>query len=230
MSASLEFRAVDLRYGRNAALHGVELTVRAGETVGLIGPNGAGKTSIAKLATGFTLPTRGTVEVCGMAARLYRRRHGVGYAPEDLPRPWSCRVRQLLAMRAADGHAGTASFDQAVLDTLGIGPLLERPIHTLSKGQWRAVLIAWAMLTCPALVVLDEPDSGLDPGALDRLVALLELARGAGMTVLVLSHQLFEVERTCGRVLFVNQGEIVAEEKPGAGGDFLRQRYREVFA
>ncbi|HUF49570.1 MAG TPA: ABC transporter ATP-binding protein [Longimicrobiales bacterium] len=229
MSVELRLENVHLRYGRSTALRDVNLVAGAGEAVGLVGPNGAGKTSIARLATGFTLPTRGLVTVGGMAARDYRLRHGVGYAPEELPRGWSCRVRALLAVRAFDVTPPAADFRDAVLRTLGVDALLDKRLPALSKGQWRAVLIAYALLARPGLAVLDEPDAGLDPGALDRLAELLAFVRQAGMTVLLLSHQLFEIERTCKRVLFVRDGTIVAEETAAAGGGFLRQRYKEVF-
>lgn len=230
MSAAIDLTDVHLRYGREQALTGVQMTVAAGEIVGLVGPNGAGKTSIARLVTGFALPTQGAVQVDGLTAHSYRRLHGVGYAPEELPRVLPCRVRALLELRERDVAPQGRSFSDSVLRIMGVPPLLDKRIPTLSKGQWRAVLIAYALLARPGLAVLDEPDAGLDPGALERLAELLAFVREGGVTVLLLSHQLFEIERTCDRVLFVRDGSIVAEEAAAAGGGYLRQRYREVFA
>jgi ABC-2 type transport system ATP-binding protein len=230
IGTGLRFDAVHLRYGRHHALHHVTLHATPGAVVGLVGPNGAGKTSIARLATGFTRPTAGTVAVADLPAREYRLRHGIGYAPEELPRAGSCSVRALLAVRMQDAVERDPSFADRVLRTLAVTPLLDKRIPALSKGQWRAVLLAYAVMARPGLVVLDEPDAGLDPGALDRLAELVAIVRDAGAAVLLLSHQLFEVERTCDRVLFVRDGRIVAEENAGSGGAFLRDRYKEVFA
>jgi ABC-type multidrug transport system ATPase subunit len=229
MTPGLRLDSVGLRYDRTEALRAVSFSAAAGEVVGLVGPNGAGKTSMARVAAGFTRPTAGSATMDGLDARTYRLRHGVGYAPEELPRPGSWRVRTLLHMRGSAG--GDAARNHAcVLDALAVVPLLDRSVRTLSKGQWRAVLLAYAALAASRLLVLDEPDSGLDPGALDRLRGFVEILRETGAVVLILSHQLFELERTCDRVLFVRSGEIVAEEAAPSSGSFLRQRYREVFS
>jgi ABC-type multidrug transport system ATPase subunit len=229
MTPGLRLESVGLRYGRVEALRAVSFSAAAGEVVGLVGPNGAGKTSMARVAAGFTLPSTGSATMNGLDARTYRLRHGIGYAPEDLPRPGSWRVRTLLGMRGSAGGDGARNHAR-MLDALAVVPLLDRSVRTLSKGQWRAVLLAYAALGDSRLLVLDEPDSGLDPGALDRLRGFVEILRETGAVVLILSHQLFELERTCDRVLFVRSGEIVAEEPAPSGGSFLRQRYREVFA
>jgi ABC-type multidrug transport system ATPase subunit len=241
MTSGLRLHGVCLRYGNTDVLRDVSFSAAPGAVVGLVGPNGAGKSSLARVATGFTLPHSGTATMNGLDARTYRLRHGIGYAPEELPRPGSWRVRTLFTMRGGAGGEGAGSDSETrarsgastrarMLETLCIEPLLDRSVHTLSKGQWRAVLLAYAALGESRLIVLDEPDSGLDPGALDRLGAYVEILRGTGAVVLVLSHQLFELERTCDRVAFVRAGRIVSEEPARAGGASLRQRYREVFA
>ncbi|HSJ23929.1 MAG TPA: ABC transporter ATP-binding protein [Longimicrobiales bacterium] len=229
MTDGLRFRDVSLTYGSRTVLEGVSLHVAPGRVTGLVGPNGAGKTSIARLATGFTLPTAGQVTMDGLQARVSRMRRGVGYAPEELPRPGFGKVRALLDLRPAE-TADQAAFAESVLQTLRVSELLDTPLTALSKGQWRVVLLAYAAQVCPRLLVLDEPESGLDPGALDRLAALVALARDAGAAVLLLSHQLYEVERTCDRVLFVRAGTIAAEEPAGVGGAALRHRYSEIFS
>ena len=230
MTPRVRLKGVTLRYGRHAALRNVSLAVHGGETVGLVGPNGAGKTSIARIATGFALPSEGTATVDGLSARDYRLRHGVGFVPEELPRLFRCRVRALLGVRERDVAAEAQAFRDRVVGSLGVAALLDKPLTALSRGQWRVVLVAYAALSRPGLVVLDEPDAGLDPGALDRVAELVGILRDAGVAVLLLSHQLFEIERTCERVVFVREGNIVAEEAAAAGGAFLRQRYQEVFA
>jgi ABC-type multidrug transport system ATPase subunit len=230
MTHELQFSNVQMKYGRRVAVSLRELRVPGGQAVGLVGPNGAGKTSIARLATGFRVPNAGSVTVSGMPARDYRRKHGIGYVPEELPRVGRCTVRQLLQLRLAGPDGLSNGAARKVIETLRVRDLLERRVTELSKGQWRAALLAYATLSASGLIVLDEPEAGLDPIALDRLAELVALVRSAGSIVVSLSHQLFEVERTCDRVLFIRDGSIVAEEPAVNGGAFLRERYKEVFA
>jgi len=223
MSVSVSVRNVRFEYGKIAVLRDVHLSLMPGEIVGLIGPNGVGKTTLARLITGFLHPTAGSVNVADIPAVEYRRNEGIGYAPEELPRPWDCKVGELLRLR---GESAGAEQVCAVLD---VDRLRAKTIPQLSKGQWRTVLTAFATMSLPRLVVLDEPDSGLDPGALDRLAELLRLCGTHGITVLLLSHQLAEIERTCKRVVFVRDGQIAADHQIEAGVA-LRERYRQVFS
>jgi ABC-type multidrug transport system ATPase subunit len=230
MMHELRFENARLSYGAREVVRVDHLHVRGGEGAGLVGPNGAGKTSIARLATGFRLPTSGHVTMDGMPARDYRNSCGIGYVAEELPRPGATSAGALLDLRMKDAvHAAAADRDR-IIELTGVRPLLDRSTLELSKGQWRAVLIAYAALSGSGLVVLDEPEAGLDPNALDHLAELVTFIRSQGAVVLILSHQLFEVERTCDRVLFVSGGRVVAEEAAASGGAFLRQRYKEVFA
>jgi ABC-type multidrug transport system ATPase subunit len=134
--------------------------------------------------------------VNGTSALQWRRAHGVGYCPEELPRPWRSSVRQLLELTA---DSDEPSWPEEVLSATGVRQLLPKPLTALSKGQWRSVLLTYAALASRDLVILDEPDSGLDPGALDRLQATLSLLRSRGASVIVLSHQLKELEIGCDR-------------------------------
>jgi len=228
MTNGLVFDNVSLRFGSRPVLQDVSLRAGPGEVVGLVGPNGAGKTSIARVAAGFTQVSGGLATMDGTDPRTFRVHRGIGYAPEELPRVGSWTVRSLLAMRTgrlpSPGEHGAE-----VIRTLGLQDQLATRVTRLSKGQWRLVLLAYAALDRPRLLILDEPDSGLDPGALNRLAHLIELARASGCVVLVLSHQLFELERSCDRALFVREGRVVAEES-GRNGVSLRTRYLEVFA
>ncbi len=204
MSAFVTMDAVEKTYGRKVALGPVSVALPEGSITGIAGPNGAGKSTFARLLCGFTLPTRGNVRIGAFDGREWRERHGIGYVPEELPKPWRCSVSALLRLRKPPvDHKGFLRLAQ-YLDALG-----DRRLDTLSKGQWRLVLVGYALLTRPSLVVLDEPDSGLDPDALDYVAEALLWCARSGSTVVVLSHQLSELQRVCDSVLFVTAGKVV---------------------
>ncbi len=209
-------------FGQRFVLTRVTFGLIPGEVLGLAGPNGAGKTTLARILAGFIRPTSGTVSIEGTSPSVWRARHGLGYLPEELPRPWACTVAQLLGIRACVGGA-------AILDALEVARDDRRTISKLSKGQWRLVLTAYAMMGPPRLIILDEPDAGMDPDALDRIRASVKLCAQAGSSVLILSHHLHELEAVCRRVLFVKNGALVAEEtRDQFAGQGLLARYREI--
>jgi ABC-2 type transport system ATP-binding protein len=216
---------VSKRYGGTTVLRVCSFALERGEVLGLAGPNGAGKTTLSRILTGFARPSTGSALLEGLPAERFRRRRGVGYLQEEVPRYWEGSVADLLALRAA--AAGPLPVSRAA-ELLGIAELAARPLRKLSKGQWRRVLTACAVAGPPALVVLDEPDSGLDPGALDALATLVRACAAAGAAVVVLSHQLPELEALCDRVAFLAAGELMGPFAPAelpAGG--LRELYRE---
>lgn len=214
-------------YGARVGLRGVSFSVGSGEIVGVAGPNGAGKSTLARLLLGFAKPDAGRVEIDGLDARANRASHGVGYLPEEALPEWRCSPRHLLMLR--EPVHTTPSETLPVVSHLGIEPLLDRPLSQLSKGQRRMAMLAYALAGRSSLIILDEPDSGLDPDALDRLQAGIAYAAGQGSTVFVLSHNLDELERGCSRFLFVFRGGVVADlSRDEVREDSARATYRRL--
>jgi ABC-type multidrug transport system ATPase subunit len=217
----IQVRSLGFAYGRTPVLHDLNLTLCGGTVVGVVGPNGAGKSTFARLLCGLRHPRGGTVTVGGRSAYSHRLVEGVGYQPEELPRPWRCTVRRLLALRAE----AEAVDDMAM--QLGLEWHLDRRLTVLSKGQWRLALIAYAALAGGVLSLFDEPDAGLDPDALDRFAAVARSIARAGKTVVVLSHQLAEIERLADVVIFFRDGRIVHRVATSDSGvSRLRDAYR----
>jgi ABC-2 type transport system ATP-binding protein len=203
------------RYGQVTAVDDVELSVAAGEIYGFLGRNGAGKTTLARLLLGLIRPTAGTVEVLG---------HRVGAAPSGQPPPWS-RVGYLVEtpglypeLTVLD-HLQIASWYRRlappavddVLTRLDIERYAEVRAGALSMGNRQRLGLALALIHRPALVVLDEPVSGLDPAGVVQVRELLwELADG-GVTVFMSTHILGEVARLADRVGIIHQGRLIEE-------------------
>ncbi len=210
-------------YGRTRAVVDVSVTVGRGEVLGLMGPNGSGKSTLARLLLGFSRPTEGTVTVDGLSARAFRRTRGVGFLPEELGRDLPVRGRDLLEVRVPMSDASSVS------EALELDPLLDKPLSQLSKGQWRRVLTAYALIGESELVVLDEPDSGLDVLALDGLQSAIRIASDRGAAVVILSHSLVELWRACGRIGIMRDGEMrTVCDIGGLDVEEVRKLYREV--
>jgi ABC-2 type transport system ATP-binding protein len=209
----LELAAVSKRYGSRAALSEVSLTVPAGASVGLLGPNGAGKTTALRLLLGFTRPNAGGVRLHGHDPAEPAAREGVGYLPERLVLPGRMSVRGFLQLHGSlAGLAGSqreAEVDE-VMELTGIAERARERLSGLSKGLLQRVGFAQAFLGKPRLLLLDEPTSGLDPIGVRDARDWIGAARERGCTVLVSSHILSEVERTCDQVAILHEGRVVA--------------------
>ena len=176
----------------------------------IVGPNGAGKTTLFSVILGLLRPDRGACVVGGLQPAAYRCRHGVGYLPEQsaFPRGWT--VRDLLA-RGADlsGAEGRPDTFATALGRTGFDAgTLSKTIGKCSKGMQRMVGLAYALEGDPALVVLDEPFSGLDVRARARLRHEMRVARDRGAAVLFASHELLEVERLANRTFILEDGRV----------------------
>jgi ABC-2 type transport system ATP-binding protein len=208
-----EFSTGFLRRGRHRAVDGLSLDLSRGEVFGLLGPNGAGKSTTLKLITGLLWPTSGRVSVCGHAPHDPRARAALGFLPEHPTFYDHLTGEELLAYFA--GVCGLRGPDlttrvQKTLDRVGLGDARTRAVRQYSKGMVQRLGLAQAIVNEPALVILDEPMSGLDPiGRREVRELILEL-RDAGRTVLFSSHILSDAEMLCSRVAILSRGKLVA--------------------
>lgn len=211
----IEARHLHKTYGRLHALNGVSFDVPPGRVTGLLGANGAGKSTTIRIITGYTSPDAGWVRVGGMHASRdpVRVRQHIGYLPESAPTYGEMPVEALLRFRASLHGMRGASRKRAVdaaIDTCVLQSVRRRRVGNLSKGFKQRVGLATAILHDPAVLVLDEPSNGLDPGQITETRSLIRRL-AEGRTVLVSSHILPEIERTCDRVVILARGGVCAE-------------------
>ena len=208
----LELASVTKRYGRRVALREVSLALDEGRALGLLGPNGAGKTTALRLLLGFAAPSAGAARLGGIDPRRPQARQGVGYLPERLALPSRARVRAFLRLHAALAGLRGADRDQEADEALvhtGLEDRADDRLGDLSKGLRQRVGFAQALLGRPRLLLLDEPTSGLDPLGVRDARGWIAAARARGASVLVSSHVLSEVERTCDEIAILHEGRIV---------------------
>jgi ABC-2 type transport system ATP-binding protein len=215
VSAAFECRELVKRYGGTVALAGVELEVEPGELVGLLGPNGAGKSTLVKIACGLVRPSGGEARVAGEPAGSAEARAAIGYLAELFRFPEWLRADELLSLhQRLAGSDGGAAERAELLELVGLEDAARTKVGAMSKGMQQRLGIAQALIGTPRVLMLDEPTSALDPVG-RRIVRnlLLELKR-RGVTVLLNSHLLSEVERVCDRVAILVGGRIVARGSP----------------
>jgi ABC-2 type transport system ATP-binding protein len=216
VTPALEVAALAKRYGATHALRGVDLVVGEGELVGLLGPNGAGKSTLVKSACGLVRPSSGSVSVCGAPAGSPPARRALGYLAELFRFPGWTTADELLVLhqRLAGSHGGAAERAE-LLELVGLVDAAGRRVETMSKGMQQRLGIAQALVGGPRLLLLDEPTSALDPAGRRIVRDLLEELRRRGVSVLLNTHLLSEVERVCDRVAIIDRGQLLAEGRPG---------------
>ena len=209
---------VSRRFGRVKAVSDVSFEVPKGSVVGVLGPNGAGKTTTIRMVCGVLPPSSGRVTVEGLdsieRSRCIRRR--IGYLPESNPLYPEMTVREYLHFRGrVFGLVGRARSRRigGVVDQCRLSDMTHRRIGHMSKGYRQRVGLAAALLHAPPILVLDEPTSGLDPVQIAETRALIRELAGEH-TMMLVSHILPEVERTCDRVMVFLGGELRADGAP----------------
>ncbi|MFJ2606185.1 ABC transporter ATP-binding protein [Streptomyces sp. NPDC087425] len=208
--------------GPVAAVRGVDLTVREGEIVGLLGPNGAGKTTVLRMLTTLLAPTSGTASVAGhdLLTDPAGVRRVCGYVAQSSGVDPQLSVREELVTQGRLYRlpkADAAARAEEVADRLGLTDRLDHATGSLSGGLRRRLDIALALTHRPALLLLDEPTTGLDPGSRADLWDLVRRLRTEhGTTVLLTTHYLDEADALCDRLVIVDAGTVAAEGTPSA--------------
>ena len=210
---SLELKKVAKSFGATKALSGISFTLKEGEVVGLLGPNGAGKSTLMRILSGYYTNWDGDVNFFEKSYRNHLKsiKNEVGYLTENNPLYADMYVIEYLKYVAELFRRKKAPIDQLIKKT-GLLSHYDKKIRFLSKGYKQRVGIAAALINDPKLVILDEPTTGLDP---NQLLEIRKLIRELGdkKIVLLSTHILQEVDAICDRVLIINQGKIVLDEK-----------------
>jgi len=214
---SIQVEHLTKQYGRQRAVDAISFSVREGEIAGFLGPNGAGKSTTMKIITGFLPPTSGVVRVAGENVTQFpgRVKRQTGYLPEHNPLYEDMYVHEYLHFMAGLHDFPRSKRKSRVLEMVQLcGLTIEqnKRIAALSKGFRQRLGLAQALLHNPKVLVLDEPTSGLDPNQLVEVRKLIKTV-SKEKTVLFSTHILQEAEALCDRVIVINQGKIVADDK-----------------
>lgn len=232
---AIEVRHLTRRFGSLTAVDDVSFTVMRGQVVGFLGPNGAGKSTTLRILAGLLSATSGQAWVTGLPVTTHMQtiKSRIGYMPEMNPLPEDVRVEEYLRFRARIKGLPRHVQRERVAYALEICDLQHKArrkiIGTLSKGYRQRVGIADVILGQPDVVIMDEPTIGLDPHQVLGIRRLIDSMRGQ-MTVILSSHILSEIERSCDSVIIINHGKLVAQGSPEAlRREFVPgQRYRLI--
>ena len=213
--AMIEVEGLVKRFGHITAVDGIRFKVERGEVVGFLCPNGAGKTTTMRVLTCYLPADEGRCKVAGfdVLTDSVEVRKRIGYLPEDTPLYSDMSVEGFLKyiaeVREIYGEEQKRRINK-MIEICGLEPVLKMDISELSKGYRQRVGLAQAMLHDPDILILDEPTTGLDPNQIIEIRSLIK-ELGKEKTVILSTHILPEVEATCGRVIIIHRGKLVAE-------------------
>ncbi len=213
MSAVIETRRLTKTYGTVKALDGLSLTIPKGGVYGVLGPNGAGKSTLFRILLGLIRPTDGDATVMGGTIGDPKAMRRMGSMIETPRYPPFMTARQVLTwLSLAHGLSSDTNRTDRWLERVGLTQAADRRVRGFSVGMLQRLGVAAALITEPELIILDEPTSGMDPPGIQEMRALIRsLAHDDGLTVVLASHQLLEVQRVCDRVAIMNKGTLVRE-------------------
>jgi ABC-2 type transport system ATP-binding protein len=211
-AAPVAARGLVKRYGDLVAVDGVDLSVERGDVFGYLGPNGAGKTTSLRMLLGLIRPTAGSVHLFGRDVSIGARAlEGVaGFVEGPTFYPYLSARKNLSLLADYDGRGARSRIDE-VLDVVDLRDRAKDKVGGYSHGMRQRLGIAAALLREPRLLLLDEPTTGLDPAGMRDMRDLVRRLAGEGLTVLLSSHLLTEVEELCNRVAIIRKGRIVYE-------------------
>jgi len=203
-------------YGTHEALRGIDLEVEPGDVYGFIGPNGAGKTTTLRILTTLLQPTSGTATIDGVSVTEHPQqiRAMIGFMPDDFGVYQDMTVTEYLHFFAAAygiGRSARAGLIDGLLELVDLAGKADALIDALSRGMQQRLGLARTLVHDPAVLVLDEPASGLDPRARIEIREILRELQRMGKTILLSSHILSELQSVCTRVGILEQGELVAQ-------------------
>ena len=203
-------------YGEQKALDNISFEVKTGEIVGFLGPNGAGKSTMMKIITGFIPASSGKTSVNGMSVETdnLEIKKQIGYLPENNPLYPEMYIREYLGFVASiyKPRIPVKKLIDNIIELTGLTPEQNKKIGSLSKGYRQRVGLAQALIHDPAVLILDEATSGLDPNQILEIRNLIKEA-GKEKTVMLSTHIMQEVEAICNRIIIIDKGVIVANEE-----------------
>ena len=225
----IEARGLTKMFGQQPALTDVNLRVPRG-TIGLLGPNGAGKSTFIKCLLNLESPTAGTATVLGRDIRTANRasREKIGYSPEQdcyIPGMAGCEYVTYCGQLSGMPFRKARQRTHEILDLVGMGQERYRRVETYSTGMKQRVKLAQALVHDPELVFLDEPTNGLDPSGREHMLRLIgSLWRDLGISVVMSSHLLRDIERVCDRVVIIARSRVLEHDSIAA----LKARHRRI--
>lgn len=214
MAAAIEVEGLHKRYRHTVAVDDVSLRVVPGEIFGILGRNGAGKTTTVESIAGLRRPDRGTIRVLGLDPHRDRAalRQVLGVQLQESQLHGALKVRELIRLYRSF-YADGADPDE-LLASLGLDSSRDTAFDDLSGGQQQRLSIALALVGEPRVAILDELTTGLDPEARRDIWAMVEGIRDRGVTVVLVSHSMEEVERLCDHVAIIDRGRVIAQDTP----------------
>jgi Cu-processing system ATP-binding protein len=195
------------RFGRNPVLDGLDLSIEGGGIYAVLGPNGSGKTTLIKSVLGMVLPDKGSISVMQADVKNnWRYRSLINYLPQIANFPGNVKVRELFTM--IRDLRQQPDRQQELIELFGLEPHLDQRLSTLSGGTKQKVNIVLAFMFDNPLLILDEPTTGLDPGALIRLKKLIREEKNKGKTILITSHIMEFVAEVADEIIYLLEGRI----------------------
>lgn len=206
-------------YSTQKAVDNISFEVKKGEILGFLGPNGAGKSTTMKMLTCYLPPSSGKAAVCGLdiIEQSFEVKQKIGYLPENNPLYHDMYVKEFLEfalnVQCQNSGINTQKRIKDTIDMVGLNLEQHKKIGQLSKGYKQRVGLAQALIHQPEVLILDEPTSGLDPNQLTDIRKLIK-ELGKDKTILFSTHIMQEVQAVCDRVIIINKGKLVADDKP----------------